>query len=159
MIQGDRNTSFYHLSTLTRRKRNHIASVKDDMGEWITSEREVIEFFQRGFISLYSTSHVAASWVPFQHPLSGMAECQKRWNALLVPWWQLRKLKVCFSPWNPTKPQAQMGSTRVFSKDFGLLQEIQLKGKWRGLSLVQEFRITSTRPSLLFFRRYKVRKP
>ena len=45
MIQGDRNTSFYHMSTLTRRKRNHIASVKDERGEWITNEREVMEFF------------------------------------------------------------------------------------------------------------------
>lgn len=39
MIQGNRNTSFYPMSTLTRRKRNHIASVKDERGEWITSER------------------------------------------------------------------------------------------------------------------------
>ncbi|XP_050242023.1 uncharacterized protein LOC126690976 [Quercus robur] len=33
MIQGDRNTSFYHVSTLARRKRNHIAAVKDER-EW-----------------------------------------------------------------------------------------------------------------------------
>lgn len=32
MIQEDRNTSFYHVSALARRKRNHIASVKDERG-------------------------------------------------------------------------------------------------------------------------------
>ncbi|XP_075648752.1 uncharacterized protein LOC142619511 [Castanea sativa] len=61
MIQGDSNTSFYHLSTLARRKINHIASVKDEREEWITNEREVMEYFRRGFISLYSTSHKAST--------------------------------------------------------------------------------------------------
>ena len=42
MIQGDRNTSFYHVSTLARRKRNHIASIKTEEGAWVTEEREVI---------------------------------------------------------------------------------------------------------------------
>ena len=35
MIQGDRNTVFYHVSTLVSRKRNKILSIKDSMGEWI----------------------------------------------------------------------------------------------------------------------------
>ena len=30
MVQRDRNTSFYHVSALARRKRNHIASIKDE---------------------------------------------------------------------------------------------------------------------------------
>lgn len=29
MIQGDRNTSIYHISTLVRRKRNQILAIKD----------------------------------------------------------------------------------------------------------------------------------
>jgi len=28
LVQSDWNTSFYHVSTLARRKRNHIASIK-----------------------------------------------------------------------------------------------------------------------------------
>ena len=55
MIQRDRNTSFYHISTLARRKRNHIASVKDERGEWLTEESEVIEHFRKGFTALYTT--------------------------------------------------------------------------------------------------------
>lgn len=61
MIQGDRNTSFYHVSALTKRKRNHIASVKDEEERWIIEERDVMEHFRRGFISLYTTSYVEAS--------------------------------------------------------------------------------------------------
>ncbi|XP_050277848.1 uncharacterized protein LOC126719321 [Quercus robur] len=67
MIQGDCNTSFYHVSALARRKRNHIASVKDERGVWLTMEREVMEHFRNGFISLYTTSLEEASWVPRQN--------------------------------------------------------------------------------------------
>ena len=64
MIQGDRNTSFYHVSTIARRKRNHIAAVLDDLGIWLTEEREVMEHFRRGFIKLYTTSQESGQWVP-----------------------------------------------------------------------------------------------
>ncbi|KAL0006038.1 hypothetical protein SO802_013599 [Lithocarpus litseifolius] len=62
MIQGDRNTFFYHISALARRKRNHIASVKNSVGEWITDERDVMEHFRSGFISLYTTAQSKAVW-------------------------------------------------------------------------------------------------
>lgn len=31
LIQGERNTTFFHTSTLVRRKRNRIACIKDSM--------------------------------------------------------------------------------------------------------------------------------
>lgn len=33
LIQGDRNTAYYHVSTLVRRKINQILAIKDNMGE------------------------------------------------------------------------------------------------------------------------------
>ena len=33
LIMGDRNTSFYHISTLVRRSRNRILSIKNSVGE------------------------------------------------------------------------------------------------------------------------------
>nr|XP_023907397.1 uncharacterized protein LOC112019104 [Quercus suber] len=66
LVQGDRNTSFYHVSALARRKRNHIASIKDERELWLTEEREVMEHFRSGFVSLYTTSLEAAARVPSQ---------------------------------------------------------------------------------------------
>lgn len=64
MIQGDRNTAFYHVSTLARRKRNHIAAVKDDKELWITEEREVMKHFRIGFHTLYTTTQEVVIWNP-----------------------------------------------------------------------------------------------
>ena len=57
--------SFYHISTLARRKRNHIASIKDERGEWLIEESKVIEHFRKGFSTLYTTSQTKVSCTPF----------------------------------------------------------------------------------------------
>ena len=62
MVMGDRNTSFYHVSALARRKRNTITMVKNEVGDWLTEEREVMNHFREGFIRLYTTSQVEAAW-------------------------------------------------------------------------------------------------
>ena len=38
---GDRNTSFFHVTTLVRRHRNKTRSIKNSVGEWITDEEGI----------------------------------------------------------------------------------------------------------------------
>ena len=61
MIQGDRNTNFYHVSTLVRRKRNQIVAIKDHVEEWIHEESAIKEFFRSGFNSIYTSSFTSGS--------------------------------------------------------------------------------------------------
>lgn len=35
IISGDRNTKYYHASTMVKRGRNRIASLRKDSGEWV----------------------------------------------------------------------------------------------------------------------------
>ena len=62
LVLGDRNTSFYHISALARRKRNHILSVKNVAGDWIFEEKDVMNYFREGFQKLYTTSQDSATW-------------------------------------------------------------------------------------------------
>ena len=50
MVIGDRNTSFYHVSALARRKRNTITMVKNEVGDWLSGKREVMTHFRRGLL-------------------------------------------------------------------------------------------------------------
>ena len=63
MIQGDWNTTFHHVSTLVRRKRNQIIAIKNAVGDWIYEEGDNKEFIISGFNGIYSTSHVAVARV------------------------------------------------------------------------------------------------
>lgn len=62
MVLRDQNTSFYHVSTLARRRRNMITAINNEIGNWIIEEREVMNHFREGFIKLYFTSQVKAKW-------------------------------------------------------------------------------------------------
>lgn len=61
MVLGDRNTSFYHVSAIARRKCNLITSIKNGVGDWLTDEREVANHIREGFIKLYTTNQEAAT--------------------------------------------------------------------------------------------------
>lgn len=56
MVNGDRNTSFYHTSTLARRKRNRIQTLQDSNGVWLTEAVDVANHIKEGFISLFTSS-------------------------------------------------------------------------------------------------------
>lgn len=58
---GDRNTSFNHVSTLVRRRRNQILAIKNNVGDWLYDETDVKEFIREGFLRLHSSSHSCAS--------------------------------------------------------------------------------------------------
>ena len=61
MIQGDRNPTFYHVSTLVRRKRNKILAIKNTSRDWLCEENAVKEFFWKGYADIYTTSLVSTS--------------------------------------------------------------------------------------------------
>ena len=54
--EGDRNTKFFHLSTIIRRRRNCISEIKLDDGSWINSRVEIQNYFIDNFKTLYPTS-------------------------------------------------------------------------------------------------------
>lgn len=72
MIQGDRNMSFYHVSTLIRRKRNKILNLKNSQGEWINDLPAIMEFVRNNFLNLFTTeftsSPLAATSNDFIYP-------------------------------------------------------------------------------------------
>ena len=71
MIQGDRNTSFYHVSTLVQRKRNQILDIKNSMGEWLHNGVDIKEFIRKGFDGIYTPPFSVALGSPRLHLMAG----------------------------------------------------------------------------------------
>ena len=46
VVEGDRNTAFFHNLALIRRKRNHISSMKDSMDNWLNGDQEITDFIK-----------------------------------------------------------------------------------------------------------------
>jgi hypothetical protein len=43
--EGDRNSKFFHLSTLVRRHKNYITEIQLDFGRWIHSRDDIADYF------------------------------------------------------------------------------------------------------------------
>ncbi|MCH79474.1 hypothetical protein A2U01_0000223 [Trifolium medium] len=41
LADGDRNTRYYHLKTVSRRRRNNVVMLRDDQGVWIEESEQV----------------------------------------------------------------------------------------------------------------------
>ncbi|KAK9924904.1 hypothetical protein M0R45_033245 [Rubus argutus] len=55
---GDKNTHFFHLTTLHRRQRNRILKIANENGDWIVGERAIRCEFETQFKKVYSSSSV-----------------------------------------------------------------------------------------------------
>ena len=52
---GDRNTSFFHVSTIVRRHRNKIRCLKVTEDNWLTEEVEIKNHIRDSYKKLYMT--------------------------------------------------------------------------------------------------------
>ncbi|WZZ66780.1 hypothetical protein YC2023_078150 [Brassica napus] len=59
IVLGDRNTNYYHTSTIVRRKRNKIEMLKDDDGRWIEQSEELQRLAINYYKRLYSTEDIS----------------------------------------------------------------------------------------------------
>ena len=67
LVEGDRNTSFYHTSALVRKRCNRILCMKDMMSNWLNGEGEIVDFIIKGFSELFISGHLSTSladWDP-----------------------------------------------------------------------------------------------
>jgi ribonuclease HI len=60
VVDGDRNTKYFHTSTIIRRRFNKILRLKNSVGDWLENSDVIRDHIQSGFIDLFSTSHTAS---------------------------------------------------------------------------------------------------
>ena len=51
---GDKNSKFFHLSTIIRRKRNSIDALKDDFGNWLSCKKDIRGHVVDKFTNLFT---------------------------------------------------------------------------------------------------------
>lgn len=60
IVHGDRNTKFFHMSTIIRRRRNKVDMLKNDENKWVSDAKELEELAVSYFKRLYSMNDVEA---------------------------------------------------------------------------------------------------
>lgn len=70
LLDGDRNTKFFHLSTLIRRKKNHVHSLKLANGSWVEEEEAVKRIALEHFASLFRAEDADSRHEPLSSSIS-----------------------------------------------------------------------------------------
>lgn len=58
LIQGEKNTTFFHISTFNKRSNNYISGINDPDGNCILDIERVKEIFLDGFKNLYFSNQI-----------------------------------------------------------------------------------------------------
>lgn len=62
LSDGDRNTHFYHVKALNRRRKNKILALRNDQGVWQDNEADVKELVNNFYKNLFIEEHVFGAW-------------------------------------------------------------------------------------------------
>ncbi|PNY15946.1 ribonuclease H, partial [Trifolium pratense] len=68
LADGDRNTKYYHLKAVTRRRQNKVLMLRDADGSWVEDRDKLKELANNFYKSLFTTNDSADNW--FQTALS-----------------------------------------------------------------------------------------
>ena len=58
VVHGDRNTKFFHMSTIIRRRRNKVEMLRNNENQWVSEAQELEELAVNYFKKLYSLEDV-----------------------------------------------------------------------------------------------------
>ena len=99
---------------------NHIASIKDERGLWLSDESEVMEHFRSGFVSLYTTSLEAAFRVP-SHDVSWQIHFSEQAKASMGAMVTMEEIKDALWSMKPYKAPGPDGLHAGFFQRFWLV--------------------------------------
>ncbi|KAL4351327.1 hypothetical protein GQ457_06G004380 [Hibiscus cannabinus] len=51
---GDKNSKFFHVTTLQNRRQNCICRIKNSQGEWLEDDKDIAQLFQEHFKGVYT---------------------------------------------------------------------------------------------------------
>ena len=128
--EGDRNSKFFHLSTVVRRRKNQIAEIQLENGNWIHSRNEIADYFTQKNFSVFQSSnpHIPADLERLIDPSITEAE-----NDLLSRIPEVDEIKKVVWEMNSHKASGPDGFPSLFFKKYWDAVESQV------ISIVQSF--------------------
>lgn len=54
---GDKNTKFFHASTIQRRGRNRVQRIQNDRGEWVEGKEETFQAVLQHYAKVYKSDN------------------------------------------------------------------------------------------------------
>ena len=149
-IFGDRNTSFFHITTVVHRQRNKLEVLLLGLGNVFKIRKEL-----RRWSNLVSWNCIPLKWVWFILNLLLLnfhVMCfLRKIGAICKEWWIMRKLGKPCGVSNPSRHLGLMDYMLVFFSTFGMMSKILFVMKLRKHLAFVSFRSIWIKPWSLWF--------
>lgn len=67
VIDGNRNTCYYHIKATQRRRNNRIVMIKKDEGDWVEDEYQIGNLFKNFYHKLFTKDTLTGEWNDTKH--------------------------------------------------------------------------------------------
>ena len=113
--EGDRNSKIFHLSTLVRRRRNQIAEIQLEDGQWIHEHKDIEDYFTRHFLEVFQSDSplIPQELEGLMPPCISLEE-----NIKLVRFPDMEEIKAVIWELNPMKAPGPDGLPGLFFKKY-----------------------------------------
>jgi hypothetical protein len=104
LLDGDRNTKYYHLKTVQRRRKNNVTMLKDANGQWIEDVNQLQKLANEFYIKLFTEDNLVREWhqTPISYPLLTQDELQQL--AAPITQEEVRSAVFNMHPWKAPGP-------------------------------------------------------
>jgi hypothetical protein len=104
LADGDRNTRYYHLKTINRRRKNNILMLRDGNGKWIDDVDELHDMVNNFYKDLFSVQMNHIEWIPsiFTYPILDET-LKSKLDAPIVDL-EVKRALFLMSPWKAPGP-------------------------------------------------------
>ncbi|CAN1322596.1 Transposon TX1 uncharacterized 149 kDa protein [Linum perenne] len=118
---GDRNTRFFHLSTIQRRGRNQITKLKDERGEWIEENREIRNHIASFYHSLFESPKEVCDYSLVNQLPRVVDEDMNRRLSRDVEEWEIKRAVFQLGPNKAPGPDGFAGS--FFQRHWDMIKD------------------------------------
>ncbi|CAN1318107.1 LINE-1 retrotransposable element ORF2 protein [Linum perenne] len=140
---GDRNTRFFHLSTIQRRRRNDITRLKRDDGVWIDEPREVKNHVKNFFHKLFKAPKEVIDYAIMEDFPRVVADDTNSRLCRPVEEWEIKKAVFQMGPHKSPGPDGYGGS--FFQRHWDLIKGDMVRdvqGFFQSAAFPQDWNLT-----------------
>jgi hypothetical protein len=104
LMDGDRNTRYYHLKTINRRRYNNVIMLRNDVGEWVEDPVQLQSMVNNFYYDLFSKSNERWEWM--QADVTFPILNRETFDMLGMPIedQEVKKALFSMSPWKAPSP-------------------------------------------------------
>jgi hypothetical protein len=104
LSDGDRNTRYYHVKTVNRRRQNNVIMLRDDSGSWVDNVDQLQSMVNNFYKQLFTLEHAGSDWVESVISYPGLDAAELQSLEADITFEEVQRAVFNMKPWKAPGP-------------------------------------------------------